>query len=722
MQPSWLIFNATSGVIHGIPQEHDAGPIIMFITGIGKNVEGQEIICNQLIWKLTVELEPNSLAVGLSLHIGNVTDYSSGSNRFATCLSNKAIAVATLIVTLKSGESTHHLIKLMHILAEQQDIPRSLIQVIDSFSSFKFYRQLKKVKILQYGNLLTSNHDEKKYTLSWPLGCDQNVINSFHIHEIQRRSLASLTHINLNSWHLTSGIIDGGIHVRKRRAVFFGSITALEGTPQETSALPTKILTSAFFTSLAPISSTSYMNTSGLSATTFVSNVSSIVSQTIFSANISSLRTNSLDAITSTIASQYVTNRPISSVTPSLSSSQASVQIRSTIRSTFSSPLPSSALYNESRIKPTPSTQSSCSKESCVIGSVTVVSSRGKSIPTVATGSSSYLIDATSSQLYNASRLLPSSVKLSTFTYVNSVLPPSTTSRISDVSLTATPGNTSSVYPPTVVSHYTPAASLSTPVLQFSTTEQISRNHSMIATYSATLASRLTPSLTHIDLVSSRRSAVPIHSSSLLSSLAQEKSSTAIFPAEKNTSIPTSLVGSITSSYIHTPSYSINSSMLYQTYTLMSAEPLSTSIVSTLANVSSLAGSSSEASRPSSSLISSLYYRKTENTTKFSLSTVYSRTPISWTDRTTILTTMATMTFSMSSGRSATAFTMSPSRLLSPSPVFSSIKMETGSLIFTTTFSSSPSFVSSGVIPASRTSVSELVMSSLVSAISQSSS
>ena len=308
--------------MHGIPQENDVGSMILLITGIGNNGEEQEFVCKQLVWKVTVELESNSLALALSQQVENRTDNLEEGDKYLRCLTHPSVIIATLSITLKPGASTHHLTKLANSIAEALTISNKIIQVIDGSSSISFFRQLKNLRILQYQDVLKNDWNGKNYVVSWPLGCDQKEVSLRDIHTLQRRSLSSTKDLTVNSWHLTSGNINGEIRVRKRRAVFFGSITALEGTPLETSAVPTKIFSSAIFTSVTSISATESFN-STRAFTTFISNTSYIILSSSVSSVTSSLETTNLSSAFSTVSqrSRNTINATHSSISPSLPSS-----------------------------------------------------------------------------------------------------------------------------------------------------------------------------------------------------------------------------------------------------------------------------------------------------------------------------------------------------------------------------------------------------------------
>ena len=248
--PTWLGYNATNGYLFGIPQEQDVDSYEMLCVGIGINKFQQEFVCGYYSWTIEVELEARSLSVALRHVFDNATDSVSEIGQFSNCADHKLVSVATLRVASKAKHATRHLTKLAKTICANIGLPLRTIQIVRGESSLPFFKQLKRLNIVRYGELSPKDREDYAYYVSWPLGCGAFLADSFNIHDIHRRSISDTNGVSLNSWHLTTGEIDGGLLVRNRRGVFFGSITALEGTPLETSVLPSLILSSAIFTSL----------------------------------------------------------------------------------------------------------------------------------------------------------------------------------------------------------------------------------------------------------------------------------------------------------------------------------------------------------------------------------------------------------------------------------------------------------------------------------------
>ena len=334
MQPPWLMVNLTSRFLYGIPQENEVGSMIILITSIGNDAKSQEHVCSTLAWKVTVELDSSSLASALSKYIDNSTNENSIDGKFLRCLSHPSIILASLNVGLGLAQS---LPKLADVVADSVNVSTEVIQVVDSSSSISFYKQLKKLRILQYENIVETGFNDRTYHVSWPLGCNHNDVGSLDVHKLYRRSLLGVKDMTLHGWHLTSGLIDEEVHARKRRAVYFGSITALDGTPLQTSVLSTNILSSAIFTSISssvnrtvlftsasafPTSSLSTLNSSvlsSLSTTMRSSFILSAVSQV--SRDITNSFSNTVAILASDVSRLTVSNNFTLSIEPNLSQS-----------------------------------------------------------------------------------------------------------------------------------------------------------------------------------------------------------------------------------------------------------------------------------------------------------------------------------------------------------------------------------------------------------------
>ena len=388
------MLNASSSHLYGIPKEDDVGTVILLITAVGSNTESQEYICNQLVWKITIELDPSSLVLALSQYIENRTSDQNGEVSLQRCLSHPTIIIASLSISLKLGASTNPLVKLADLIADTLHVSREIIQVTDGSSSFAFHKQLKNLRILRYENVLKPDLSDNLYHVSWPIGCEHDDVSIFDIHKLHRRSLSSVTDVKLNSWHLTSGSIDGEVHARKRRAVFFGSITALEGTPLETSTLPTSFLTSAIFTSISSVGTTNMVNSTRVFPT-FSLNTSNTFVQANASIALSSLPTtklafsqapgstrsvSSFNMLTQTISSYATLSLGLHSSQSSLltSTSTPSIGYESTYKSSLLSSFPpvisessihadqSSLHYFATSIPHSPSfVQSTCASGNC---------------------------------------------------------------------------------------------------------------------------------------------------------------------------------------------------------------------------------------------------------------------------------------------------------------------------------------------------------------------
>ena len=287
--PTWLDYNTTNGYLFGIPQEQDVDSYEMLCVGMGINKFQQEFVCGYYSWTIEVELEARSLSVALRHVFYNATDSVSDKGRFSNCVDRKLVSVATLRVATKSKHATRHLAKLANSISANIGLPLRTIQIVRGESSLPFFKQLKRLNIIHYGELSTKDREDHTHYVSWPLGCGAFLADSFNIHDIHRRSISDTDGVSLNSWHLTTGEIEGGLLVRNRRGVFFGSITALEGTPLETSAMPSLILSSAMFTSLrssvqesSVITSVSKMFSSVASSVASSFQAYSTLSETIF--------------------------------------------------------------------------------------------------------------------------------------------------------------------------------------------------------------------------------------------------------------------------------------------------------------------------------------------------------------------------------------------------------------------------------------------------------
>ena len=348
-QPSWLMLNDDSRFLYGIPQENEIGSEILFVTGFDKNVEGQEFICSQLVWKVTIELDPDSLVSTLNLYIENRTSDQKENDALQRCLYHPSIIIATLSIGVRLGTPTATPIAtLANLIAESLNISNDVIQIVHSSSSITFYKQLKGLKIFQYKRFLNPNLGDTLYHVSWPLGCDHNNFDLSDIHKVHRRSLSGVTDLKISSWHLTSGRISGEVLARKRRAVFFGSITALEGTPLETSILPTKILTSAIFTSISSVNGTHSLS-STLAFPTSSLNPSTAFKQTSASSALSSLPTTKLTSFV--LSTSYQTNANITS--PLSRSEASSTSLYMTSRTISSDRTPSLEPYSSRTYLPT---------------------------------------------------------------------------------------------------------------------------------------------------------------------------------------------------------------------------------------------------------------------------------------------------------------------------------------------------------------------------------
>ena len=319
-------------VLYGIPQENEVGSMIILISSIGNNAESQEFVCSTLAWKVTVELDTSSLASALSQYIDKRTNESSIDIKYLRCLSHPSIILASLNVGIGLPYS---LAKLADVVAGSLNVSTEVIQVVDSSSSISFYKQLKKLRILQYENVVETKFIDRTYHVSWPLGCNHNDVGSLDIPKLYRRSLSGVPDMMLHGWHLASGFIDGEVHARKRRAVYFGSITALDGTPLQTSILSTNIISSAIFTSISssvnrtvlfatasafPTSSLSTVNSSvlpSLPTTMRSSFIPSAVSQA--SGDITNSFSNTMVILTSNVSRQTISSNFTLLIEPSSS-------------------------------------------------------------------------------------------------------------------------------------------------------------------------------------------------------------------------------------------------------------------------------------------------------------------------------------------------------------------------------------------------------------------
>ena len=254
--PPWLIWDEEEGILQGIPQESDLDTFDLMIVGIALIDGHSELLCKQFVWTITVLLEPKSLPVALISYINNETDFRSDQRDFSKCLSESRLTLLTLSFAVNTTVLSKTFTRLLNSMNSSISLPTGLIQIVESSSSIVFFKQLHKLKILRFERLGDFYSHRKEFYVSWPLGCERNNFESFDAHEIHKRSLSTISGLRLNSWHVTSGELDSNLLIRKRRGIFFGSITALEGTPAVTSVLPSHFLSSAFYTSVGSASVT----------------------------------------------------------------------------------------------------------------------------------------------------------------------------------------------------------------------------------------------------------------------------------------------------------------------------------------------------------------------------------------------------------------------------------------------------------------------------------
>ncbi|XP_057312741.1 uncharacterized protein LOC130654215 [Hydractinia symbiolongicarpus] len=158
------------------------------------------------------------------------------SDHYLGCLTSPKVYVLSLI--FKSAcfvdyRDLHHKGKRLnsHLNTEPD-----LLQILQHNSSHALYKQLFSLSMHVINSIEDVGDSDYGYIFSWPISC---TTASEHQHKLYRRSLHSdfedATQMKLSQWHLTSGLM------RKKREtveVFFGSISAIVGTPvEETSTV-----------------------------------------------------------------------------------------------------------------------------------------------------------------------------------------------------------------------------------------------------------------------------------------------------------------------------------------------------------------------------------------------------------------------------------------------------------------------------------------------------
>ena len=156
----------------------------------------------------------------------------------------------------------------------------SLLQILPHDNTYALFKQLNSLSMHAASSVRDIDGKiEHGYIFSWIVSCS-NITE--HLHRIYRRDLQSnierTSQMNLSTWHLTSGYI-----VRNKHDivdVFFGSISALVGTPVESSSQIYHLSTSNIVT-LTATSFSSNLATSAYELTTQRTQTTNIASTTI---------------------------------------------------------------------------------------------------------------------------------------------------------------------------------------------------------------------------------------------------------------------------------------------------------------------------------------------------------------------------------------------------------------------------------------------------------
>ena len=251
--PEWMQVNSTDGHISGVPQQSDIGTYELLIIGIGSNADSQEILCRFFPRTVIVYLDMNSLPIALGnwFEVNNTERLSprTTSDGLSSCQLYSSIVIATMKIHHKQRQASIPFTTVANSLETILEIPVNLIQLLDSDSPALYSEQLRRKSVLHSeggGNENSANHSFM--LASWPVRCGVLQLSSADVHEIHRRAIPERLDLLLGSLQLTAGEFDLSLHKRKRRAVFFGSVTALEGTPVPTSVLPSLVLSSIIST------------------------------------------------------------------------------------------------------------------------------------------------------------------------------------------------------------------------------------------------------------------------------------------------------------------------------------------------------------------------------------------------------------------------------------------------------------------------------------------
>ncbi|XP_065684454.1 mucin-2 isoform X2 [Hydra vulgaris] len=220
-------------------------------------------ICYAIEVKVIIQSYMSSLQSILFSHLNYFK--LKESKKFLECKKFNQIYIQTFEYASNETLPLSILLMQSNLLVDFFKFPENLLQVLPTNNSYSYFNQLSSLDVIE-SNVLRPMSEG--YMFSWPIGCQHNS----HISRVFRRSVKKIIEpipeLSLTVCYITKG------YFKENMELFFGSISALVGTPIET--------TSASFQEYSPSSSKILQETfNKVSITLFTSQLLSKVSTNI---------------------------------------------------------------------------------------------------------------------------------------------------------------------------------------------------------------------------------------------------------------------------------------------------------------------------------------------------------------------------------------------------------------------------------------------------------
>uniref|UniRef100_A0A7M5XPA8 Cnidarian restricted protein n=2 Tax=Clytia hemisphaerica TaxID=252671 RepID=A0A7M5XPA8_9CNID len=226
---TWLQIN--DDIIHGLPPTEDRYLFIILIFGapFGNYIK----LCHSIQYELRI----------LKVSSKSIQSYTSASNLTKKDEDARFHILTVILPTDKRDD----LLDIGEGLSRNIGLPLHSLQVLPEDHPHVFYKQLHSLEVVSSD--VSENSRNNKTLFSWVI--PTKVYN--HTEILKKLKHSQQNHrkrrdIGSNfQWHLVRG------HIRVKREIFFGSISALVGTPIESSTLPppseSSVQTSLYMTS-----------------------------------------------------------------------------------------------------------------------------------------------------------------------------------------------------------------------------------------------------------------------------------------------------------------------------------------------------------------------------------------------------------------------------------------------------------------------------------------